>query len=42
VELRYFTGLSIQDTADVLDIAPATVKRHWNFARAWLFRALSK
>jgi RNA polymerase sigma factor (TIGR02999 family) len=41
VELRYFTGLSIQDTADVLDIAPATVKRHWNYARAWLFRALS-
>jgi RNA polymerase sigma factor (TIGR02999 family) len=33
VELRYFTGLSIQDTADMLDIAPATVKRHWNFAR---------
>ena len=42
VELRYFTGLSIQDTADVLDVAPATVKRHWNFARAWLFRALSE
>jgi RNA polymerase sigma factor (TIGR02999 family) len=42
VELRYFAGLSIQETADVLDIAPATVKRHWNFARAWLFRALSE
>jgi RNA polymerase sigma factor (TIGR02999 family) len=42
VELRYFVGLSIQDTADVLDIAPATVKRHWNFARAWLLRALSE
>jgi len=42
VELRYFTGLSIQDTADLLDIAPATVKRHWNYARAWLFRALSE
>jgi RNA polymerase sigma factor (TIGR02999 family) len=41
VELRYFTGLSIQETADVLDIAPATVKRHWTYARAWLFRALS-
>ena len=38
VELRYFGGLSIQDTADVMDIAPATVKRHWTFARAWLFR----
>jgi RNA polymerase sigma-70 factor, ECF subfamily len=42
VELRYFAGLSIQETADVLEIAPATVKRHWNFARAWLFRALSE
>ena len=42
VELRYFGGLSIQETADVMDIAPATVKRHWTFARAWLFRALSE
>jgi RNA polymerase sigma factor (TIGR02999 family) len=41
VELRYFAGLSIQETADVLDIAPATVKRHWTFARAWLYDALS-
>jgi RNA polymerase sigma factor (TIGR02999 family) len=40
VELRYFAGLSIQETADVLDIAPATVKRHWTFARAWLQRAM--
>jgi RNA polymerase sigma-70 factor (ECF subfamily) len=42
VELRYFTGLSIQDTADLLEVAPATVKRHWTFARAWLHRALSE
>jgi RNA polymerase sigma factor (TIGR02999 family) len=41
VELRYFGGLSIEETAAVLDIAPATVKRHWAFARAWLHRALS-
>jgi RNA polymerase sigma factor (TIGR02999 family) len=41
VELRYFAGLSIQETADMLEIAPATVKRHWTFARAWLFNALS-
>lgn len=41
VELRYFGGLSIQDTADVMDIYPATVKRHLTFARAWLYRALS-
>jgi RNA polymerase sigma factor (TIGR02999 family) len=42
VELRYFTGLSIRETAEVLAIAPATVKRHWTFARAWLHRALSE
>ena len=42
VELRYFGGLSIQDTADVMDISPATVKRHWTFARAWLYRRLSE
>ena len=42
VELRYFVGLSIQDTADVLGIAPATVKRHWTFSRAWLTRALTE
>ena len=41
VELRFFTGLSVQDTADVLEIAPATVKRHWTYARAWLYRALT-
>lgn len=37
VELRYFTGLSIEETADVLDISPATVKRDWAYGRAWLF-----
>lgn len=41
VDLRYFAGLSIEETADALQIAPATVKRHWSFARAWLFRALA-
>ena len=41
VELRYFAGLSIEETADVLAVSPATVKRHWVFARAWLFRELS-
>jgi RNA polymerase sigma factor (TIGR02999 family) len=40
VELRYFVGLSIEETADVLELSPATVKRHWAFARTWLFRAL--
>lgn len=41
VELRYFAGLSIDATAAVLDISPATVKRHWTFARAWLYRELA-
>jgi RNA polymerase sigma-70 factor, ECF subfamily len=38
VELRYFGGLSVEETAEVLAISPATVKRHWSFARAWLAR----
>jgi RNA polymerase sigma-70 factor (ECF subfamily) len=38
VELRFFSGLSIEDTANVLSISPATVKRDWAAARAWLFR----
>jgi len=42
VELRYFGGLSVEETADYLGVAPATVKRHWAFARAWLFRRLSE
>ncbi len=42
VELRYFTGLSIEETAEALGISPATVKRDWGVARAWLFRALSR
>ena len=37
VELRYFGGLSIEETAEVLGLSPATVKRHWLTARAWLF-----
>jgi RNA polymerase sigma factor (TIGR02999 family) len=41
VELRYFGGLSVAETAAFLGVAPVTVKRYWNFARAWLFRALS-
>ncbi|MHC5002899.1 MAG: ECF-type sigma factor [Planctomycetota bacterium] len=36
VKLRYFAGMTIEQTADALDMAPATVKRHWNYARAWL------
>jgi RNA polymerase sigma factor (TIGR02999 family) len=40
VELRYFGGLTIDETAEALHISPATVKRHWTMARAWLKRAL--
>ena len=36
VELRYFSGLSIEETAEVLHISPATVKRDWSMAKAWL------
>jgi RNA polymerase sigma-70 factor, ECF subfamily len=41
VELRYFTGLTIEETAEVLGVSPATVKRDWVAARAWLRRELS-
>ncbi len=40
VELRYFAGLTIEETADVLNISPATVKKDWNFAKAWLYREI--
>ena len=42
VELRYFAGLSIEETADALGMSPATLKRRWALARAWLFRDLSE
>lgn len=41
VELRYFGGLSIEETGEVLGISPMTVKRDWATARAWLYRDLS-
>jgi RNA polymerase sigma-70 factor (ECF subfamily) len=41
VELRYFGGLSVEEAADVLGISPATVKRDWTLARAWLKRELA-
>lgn len=40
VELRFFGGLSIEETAEVLEVSPATVKRIWNVAKAWLAREL--
>jgi RNA polymerase sigma factor (TIGR02999 family) len=41
VELRYFAGLSIEETAEALSMSPATLKRRWALARAWLFRELT-
>jgi RNA polymerase sigma-70 factor, ECF subfamily len=40
VELRFFAGLTIEETAEVLEISPATVKREWAMAKAWLHREL--
>lgn len=42
VELRYFGGLSVEETAEVLSIKPHEVKRGWQFAKAWLHRELSR
>jgi RNA polymerase sigma factor (TIGR02999 family) len=41
VECRYFAGLSLEETADALELSPSTVKREWVAARAWLHRALT-
>jgi RNA polymerase sigma factor (TIGR02999 family) len=42
VELRFFAGLSVEETAEVLQMSPATVKREWTSAKAWLFRQLRR
>jgi RNA polymerase sigma factor (TIGR02999 family) len=42
VELRFFGGLSIEETAEVLKVSPETVKRDWNWAKAWLLREISQ
>jgi RNA polymerase sigma factor (TIGR02999 family) len=42
VELRAFGGLSVEETAEALSVSPATVKRHWAFALAWLQRRLQE
>jgi RNA polymerase sigma factor (TIGR02999 family) len=41
VELRFFGGLDVEETAEVLEVSAETVKRDWRFAKAWLLRALS-
>ena len=40
VELRFFGGLSLEETAEALDVSVATVRRDWSLARAWLYREL--
>jgi RNA polymerase sigma factor (TIGR02999 family) len=42
VELRYFGGLRIEETAELLGVSPATVKREWVAAKAWLYREMTK
>lgn len=42
IELRYFGGLSLEETAEALDVSVGTVRRDWRLARAWLFRELSR
>src|SRR5438445_12513978 len=42
VKLRYFAGLSLEEAAAILSISPATAKRYWAVARAWLFAAISE
>jgi len=42
VELRFFGGLSVEETAEVLEVSPLTVMRDWSTAKAWLYRELSQ
>ena len=42
VELRYFGGLSVEETAEVLGVTPVTVKRHWRMTKAWLYGQMQK
>ena len=41
VELRFFGGLSVEETAEVLNVSPITVMREWSKAKAWLYRSIS-
>ena len=41
VELRFFGGLTIEETAEVVGSSPATVKREWSLAKGWLYRELT-
>ena len=41
VKLRYFAGLTLEQAAQVLEMSPSTAKRHWTYARAWLYKAIT-
>jgi RNA polymerase sigma factor (sigma-70 family) len=41
VEMRFFGGLSVEETAEVLKVSPITIKRDWRAARMWLYRELT-
>jgi RNA polymerase sigma factor (sigma-70 family) len=41
VELRFFGGLTVEETAEALGVSPRTIHTEWAFARAWLYRALT-
>lgn len=42
IELRFFCGFTIEETASILSLSPATVKRDWNMARSWLYKEIQK
>jgi RNA polymerase sigma factor (TIGR02999 family) len=42
VELRFFGGLTVEETAAVMDVSPATIKREWALAKGWLYRELAR
>ena len=42
IELRFFCGFSIEETAKILGLSPATVKRDWNLARTWLYKEMKR
>jgi DNA-directed RNA polymerase specialized sigma24 family protein len=42
LQLRFFGGLSVEETAEALNVSPRTVMREWSLARDWLYRELSK
>jgi len=41
VKLRYFAGLTLEQAAEVMGMSPSTAKRHWTYARAWLYKAIT-